>query len=105
METIIEFTCARDYASVSGWMNLEDCDTEDCLNFYNEGGFEIGTQFPKNPFPEYDAGIKVVNYEDFETLKEAMLSDELLIQFLVDFANEKKTVDRENYTLYINGGE
>lgn len=99
---IIEFKGIKGNASISGYMRLEDADDERPLCFYNNEGFEIGSQYPNNPFPEVYDGKMVKNFEDYEILKEEMQCDDLLIQYLIDFADEKTEINRGQYVLCIN---
>lgn len=101
-ETIITFRGIRNNTNIDGWMYLKDADCDAPLNFYNHEGFEIGERYPENPFPEFDCGIPVSNYYDFETLKYEMQTDDELIALLIEYATENKTIDRGKYTLIIN---
>lgn len=106
-EVIIEFEGYNGICTISGFMFLEDADDEKPLQFYDENGFEIGYNYPSNPYQEYvhdSVGDISVNgdYQAFNQLLESMQSDELLIQYLVDYADESALIQREGYDLRIN---
>ena len=88
-DTIIEFKAVKGDDCISGYMFLEEVDDEAPLHFYDAQGLEIGTHLP---------------YQETE-LYQAFVEDGQLIQYLVDFATENKTVEREDYTLIINEGD
>lgn len=87
-ETVVEFQAIRGDDYISGYMFVEDCDDEQPLHFYDQYGLEMGTNLP---------------YSD-SALYEAFTTDGMLIQYLVDHAEENVTIEREGYTLHINEG-
>ena len=87
-DTIIEFRAVKGEDEIAGYMYLSEADDEQPLHFYDKNGFEIGTHLP---------------YQETE-LYIAFTEDSMLIQFLVDFATENRTFEREGYTLHINEG-
>lgn len=88
-DVIVEFKAVKEDDCISGYMYLEDADDEQPLHFYDENGLEIGTHLP---------------YQETE-LYTAFCEDCMLIQYLVDFAEENKTIERDGYTLILNEGE
>ena len=88
-EDIVEFKAIRGDDSISGYMFVSESEDEQPLHFYDENGLEIGTHLP---------------YSESE-LYTAFCEDFMLIQYLVAFAEENKTIDRGEYTLIINEGE
>ena len=106
-DIIIEFraisTLPNNEEVIEGFMNLEEVDDEKPLQFYDHNGIEIGYNFPSNPYQEYGATYN--DYIDWEQLKTSLQYDDQVIQFLVDFATESKTITREDYILEINGGD
>lgn len=110
---IVEFEARRGNDCISGYMYLEDADDEAPLHFYTVEGFENGTICPGNPHqdpyshsfksPEYFKDTKE-KWENWETLHEEFFTDPLQIQFLVDFATENRTIERNGYSLKINEG-
>lgn len=97
---IVEFKVVKGDSYIGGYMYLEDADSEEALHFYDSHGFEAGFHVPKNPWPEHTEG-----WDNYETLSSEFQSDDLFIQFLVDFAKENKTIDRGEYILIINEGD
>ena len=85
--------------SISGYVYVDELDDEHPLNFYDRNGFECGTRVPSNPYDDMSP-----NWEAYEKLSSAFQSDELFLQFLSDFADENKTIDRGEYNLLINDG-
>lgn len=106
-DIIIEFraisTLPNNEEVIEGFMNLEEVDDEKPLQFYDHNGIEIGYNFPSNPYQEHGATYN--EYIDWEQLKTSLQYDDQVIQFLVDFATESKTITREDYILEINGGD
>ena len=96
--TIVEFYGYNGICSIAGFMRLEECGDEKPLQFYDNQGFENGYNYPNNPYTEN--GDK--KYYVFEQLKEAMMTDDMLIQYLVDYADESILIKREGYELRIN---
>ena len=88
-DTIVEFKAVKEDDCISGYMFVSESDDEQPLHFYDENGLEIGTHLP---------------YSESE-LYTAFCEDFMLIQYLVAFAEENKTIDRGDYTLIINEGE
>lgn len=94
-EKVIEFECVYETAKFSGYVNAEDLDCDDPLHFYDRN---LCTQTSLSN--AYFEG----NDEDKQKLYESFTSDILFVQCLADFQNEKKTLERKNYILHINGG-
>jgi len=102
-ETIIEFEVTYKENCISGNMNINEADDEKPLNFY-EYNNEEQKQFPHNP---YDTDSE--EWVDYELLKETISTNPLFIQYLVDFAEENKSIvldtrTDDNIILNINEG-
>lgn len=95
--TIIEFEATKGEDIIAGYVYLSEIDDENCIYFYNHQGLENGTILPKNPY-NYESKA----WKNYEALKNAFITDDQLLQFLADFAEEIKTIDRGNYSLQIN---
>ena len=100
-DTVIEFEVVSkedDDISISGYVYIDELEDEHPLNFYNSQGIECGTRVPSNPYDDMS------NWGAYEKLSSAFQSDELFLQFLSDFADENRTIDRGDYLLKINEG-
>lgn len=86
---------------ISGITYLEDIDDESPLQFYDQTN-QLSWYIPKNPF---DMDTQMQSYTNYEALKEAFNCDDLLLQYLADYATENKTIIRGNYILKINPGD
>lgn len=98
-ETIIEFQAIRNDDKIAGYAYKEELDDENCILYYTSNGVENGTIIPHNPYSQEQ------NYEDwqnYELLKDSMFTDTQFLQFLYDFAEEHKEIEREDYILIIN---
>ena len=82
--------------SIKGFVDLDEIDDDECIQYYNYQGFENGYNIPTNPYTEPN------EYQEYEMLKEALFTDDLFLQFLWDFKDENKIIEREDYTLIIN---
>ena len=91
----IEFEAKYRTATIRGYVLEDEIDSDEPLHFYTAQGFETS----KLPIR---AGTED---EDEPHLYEAFTTDSLLLQYLADFSNESKTIDREDYCLLINGGD
>ena len=101
-ENPIEFKATKGKDTIAGYVYLSEIDDENCIHFYNNQGLENGTILPRNPHNEK---TDYENWLNYEQLKETLLTDIQLLQFLADFADEIKSIERENYTLKINTQE
>lgn len=83
--------------SEQGRLDTEDADSERPIRWYDYG---LKWFFPNNPFdPDYE----IAEYNRHQELRNAVLSDDLLIQYLVDFADEENVeILRDGYKLIIN---
>ena len=103
-EVIVEFEVISkkdSNISIKGYMDVEDADDESPLYFYDQRGFEYGSYVPSNPFNEE---TNFEEYDEYEHISSEFQSDVLFIQYLVDFADDDKLVDRGDYLLKINDG-
>ena len=100
IENIIEFEVrskVNEDISISGYVDYNELDDDEPLWFYDQFGLESSNRVPKNPYRE-DRG----ELEEYEKVKGAFQSDVLFLQYLADFHDENKTVDRGDYLLIIN---
>lgn len=86
--TWIEFEAWMDSRSICGYMNLEDANDDEPLQFYTWDGFEGGHHISVTRFPSFTDNEE---YE-WETLV-GWLNETDIVQYLVDFAEEKKVFD------------
>ena len=84
---------------LEGYMDINEIDDEEPLHWFDSQGFAYNSNFPKNPCIEDDPA-----WEDYEVLINSFFDDDLFLQFLADFSDENKTVDRGDYLLIINDG-
>lgn len=91
-----------DEVTIEGYTTLEDLDNDERpLEFLDSNG-NLQWNVPSNPYPEdrqYDKHL------DYEILTNEFQSDDLLLQYLADYANETATIDRGEYILKINAWE
>lgn len=84
--------------SEQGRLDTEDADSEHPIQWYDYG---LRWFFPNNPF---DPDFEIADYNRHQELRNAVLTDKLLIQYLVDFAEEDNVeIIRNGYKLTING--
>ena len=84
--------------SESGILETKNADSEFPIRWFDYG---LRWFFPNNPF---DRNFEIGEYNRHEELRNYVLNDKELIQFLCDFAEEPATILREGYCLIINGG-
>lgn len=87
--------------TIEGFVNKDEINDDECMQYYDHNGFENGYNFPNNPYPknrQYDW------YMDWEKLSMELKTDNIL-QCLRKFANEYKTIDRGEYILVIIGSQ
>lgn len=94
----IEFTAKRNNIQIKGFVCVDEIDGDECVQYYNHQGFENGYNIPTNPYTEPN------EHQEYEILKEALFTDNLFLQFLWDFKDENKIIERGDYTLIINDG-
>ena len=85
--------------AAKGVLNTGDADDERPIQWYDYG---LKWYFPNNP---YDPDFEIADYNRFEELRQNVLSDSFLVQYLCDFAEEDVKIQRDGYWLIINGGE
>ena len=99
----IEFECVSkliDCITIRGYVYVEELDDESPLHFYDQQGLECGSYVPSNPYKDG----ALLWCDAYEELSSAFQSDEMFMQFLADFSDEDKIVDRGDYLLKINEG-
>lgn len=99
----IEFECISkkdNDVKIAGYIDINTVDDDEpAMYFYDQQGLECGSYVPSNPFEEGTDG-----YRAYEELSSAFQSDDLFLQYLADFSDENRTVDRGEYFLKINDG-
>lgn len=93
-EKIVNFECVYGTATLSGYAYADELDDDEPLHFYDDNGFETQVL----PIRQES------DNEDETKLYIAFVEDFLFLQFLSDFADKSVTIDRESYTLRVNGG-
>lgn len=96
MKKYVEFIAEKNDISIKGFIDLDEIDDDECVQYYDHQGFENGYNIPTNPYTEPN------EYQEYEILKEALFTDDLFLQFLWDFKDENKIIERDDYTLTIN---
>lgn len=102
-EKVIEFEVISkliNSVTIKGYVNIDEIDDENPLRFYDHQGLECESYVPPNP---YKNGVMLWN-DAYEELSYSFQSDEIFLQFLSDYSDEDKTVDRGEYLLKINDG-
>ena len=83
-----------------GFVDLSTVDDdEQLIKFYDEQGLE-SYQPRNNPYRFEDKKFQV-----WEATMLAWIIDEQFIQYMWDFQDENKTIQRDGYTLVINEGD
>lgn len=102
MNEIIEFTVKSKThnVTVEGYVYADEIDTEKPITFYKDRTYDETSYVPENKFKEESP-----EWEAYEKMTSAFQSDDLFLQYLYDFKNENKTIDRGEYVLIINEGE
>lgn len=95
----VEFTAKRNNVQIKGFVDIDEIDDNECLQFYNHQGFEGGYRVPTNP---YNNETELNDWIDYEYLISYLAQDDLFIQYLFDFQNEYYKTERPGYTLIIN---
>lgn len=81
---------------VYGVFDTDDAENERPIQWIDYG---LRRFFPNNP---YDPNWEIADYNRYEDFRNAVLTDELLIQFLVDFADDDDVeIMRNGYKLSI----
>lgn len=99
---IIEFTIKRKNATISGFVDLDEIDDDECIQFYDHQGFENGYNVPTNP---YNDETEMEEWADYENLVTYWTQDDMFLQWLWDCRDEDRIIERPGYTLIINDGE
>ena len=99
---IIEFTIKRKNATISGFVDLDEIDDDECIQFYDHQGFENGYNVPTNP---YNDETEIEEWDDYENLVTYWTQDDMFLQWLWDCRDEDLIIERPGYTLFINEGE
>ena len=98
---IIEFTIKRKNATISGFVDADEIDDDECIQFYDHQGFENGYNLPTNPYKD----TEMQEWDDYETLVTYWTQDDMFLQWLWDCRDEDHIIERPGYTLIINDGE
>ena len=85
---------------LSGYVYADDLDDDVTdIYFYDDCGLEAGNYVPK---PHCQEGSS--EFEAYYDVVEAWKVDDLFLQYLSDYSDENRTVDRGDYFLKINEG-
>lgn len=99
----IEFECISKEncdVKIAGYVFVDDIDDDVTdIYFYDDCGLEAGNYVPK---PHCQEGSS--EFEAYYDVVEAWKTDDLFLQFLSDYSDEDRTVDRGDYFLKINDG-
>ena len=99
---IIEFIIKRNNATISGFVDADEIDDDNNIQFYNNQGFENGYNVPQNP---YNEETEMEECADQETLLTSWTQDDMFLQWLWDCKDEDRIIERPGYTLIINEGD
>ena len=99
---IIEFTIKRKNTTISGFVDADEIDDDNNIQFYNHQGFENGYNVPQNP---YNEETEMEEWVDYENLLTYWTQDDMFLQWLWDCKDEDRIIERPGYTLFINEGE
>lgn len=98
---IIGFTIKRNNATISGFVDADEIDDDNNIQFYNHQGFENGYNVPQNP---YNEETEMEEWVDYENLLTYWTQDDMFLQWLWDCKDEDRIIERPGYTLIINEG-
>lgn len=98
---IIKFTIKRNNATISGFVDADEIDDDNNIQFYNHQGFENGYNLPTNPYKD----TEMQEWADYEHLVTYWTQDDMFLQWLWDCRDEDRIIERPGYTLIINDGE
>lgn len=84
---------------ISGFVDTEEINGDEPLNFYDRQGFEAGHQIPENISKE-----GTLHYKEYEKISSAVQSDDMLLKYIYDFREENICIERADYLLKINDG-
>lgn len=93
--TWIEFEVWMESISILGYMALDEAEDDEPLNFYDWNGLECGTHIINTKYPSFNED----ELFKWETLTEWFNTIDL-IQYLVDYAEEKKILYFRTETEY-----
>ena len=102
MNQYIEFKIQRNAAEITGFVNVDEIDDDENIQFYTQEGFENGYNLPKNP---YNEDTEMQEWADYENLVTYWTQDDMFLQWLWDCRDEDRIIERPGYTLIINDGE
>lgn len=98
----VEFVVKKNNVEIRGFVDLDEIDDYECIQFYNHQGFENGYNVPQNP---YNEEIEMEEWADYENLFTSWTQDCMFLQLLWDCRDEDCIIERPGYTLFINEGE
>lgn len=99
IEQYVEFIAMRNNVKIEGFINLNEIDDDESIQYYTIQGFENGYNIPSNP---YNQDTEIGNWNEYENLKTYLTQDDMFLQFLWDFQKEYYTIKRPGYILVIN---
>lgn len=95
----VSFIAKRKNVQIEGFVDIDEINDNECLQFYDHQGFENGYNVPTNP---YNDETEMEEWTNYEYLISYLAQDDLFIQYLFDFQNEYYKTERLGYTLIIN---
>lgn len=98
MKEYVTFIARRQNVQIEGFVYVDEIDNENCVQYINYQGLPNGYNIPTNPY------TKPKECQEYEILQKALFTDDLFLQFLWDFKDENKIIERVDYTLIINDG-
>ena len=102
---IVEFEFDFKAETISGYFDNQDINDDAPLNFYDDKGFEIGTNIPKNPHH-----LNSLVWNDYHYLT-VIIRENDIVDLLCQYFDQSKTIVLEEteydgpVLLKINGGE
>ena len=102
MNKYIEFKIQRNNAEITGFVDVDEIDDDENIQFYTQEGFENGYNLPTNP---YNEDTEMQEWADYENLVTYWTQDDMFLQWLWDCRDEDRIIERPGYTLIINDGE
>lgn len=94
----VEFIAKRKNVQIEGFVDTNEIDDDECIQFYDHQGFENGYNLPTNPYKD----TEIQEWDDYETLITYWAQDDMFLQYLWDCQDEYYKTERSGYTLIIN---
>lgn len=85
-------------ASLEGYVNKNEIDTEEPIHWYDRTGYSYNSNFPQNPISTTSF---TSIYDDYETLINSFYNDDMFLQYLWDYQDQQAEINRGDYTIHI----